>query len=238
MMSPILTIAFKELRSFFNSPLAYIFINVFLLINGWLFFQSYFLIGQATMRGFFELIPWMFLFLVPAIAMRSFAEERKLGTIELLLTMPIREYHLVMGKFLACFLFLAITVALSIMAPAVVLWSGDADFGAIVASYLGVLFMGAAYTAIGIFISSQTDNQIIAFILSVVVSFIFLLIGDLIVLQFVPSLLTPVFQYFGLGAHFDSITRGVLDSRDVIFYLTIVALFSVLTVRHLKLRKL
>lgn len=235
-MNPILTIAKKELASYFNSPLAYIFLNVFLILMAWLFFQSYFLIGQAEMRGFFSLIPWVFLFLMPAISMRTFSEEKKLGTIELLLTAPLRERDIVLGKFLACFLFLAITLALSFMIPVVVFWSGEADFGVMIASYLGALFLGSAYLSVGMYISSYTNNQIIAFLLGLATCFLFLIIGEVFVLGSLPYVLAPIFKFFGLGVHFSSIARGVLDSRDMLYYLSFIFFFLLLSMRRLQFR--
>jgi ABC-2 type transport system permease protein len=236
-MKHIWTIAKKELRSYFNSPLAYIFINVFLIITGWLFFQNYFLHGQADMRYFFGLVPWMFLFIVPAITMRVWAEEKKMGTIELLLTMPLRDHEVVLGKFLASFLFLAITLVLSFMIPVVVLWSGPADLGVILASYVGAMLMGAAYISLGVWLSSYTDNQIIAFILALITSFLFFIVGQVFVLQSIPSFLTGFFQFLGIGAHFDSISRGVIDSRDVLFYLSFIGFFLFLNVQQISSRR-
>lgn len=232
-MHHVLIIARKELRAYFNSPLAYIFINVFLVVSSWLFFQNYFVIGQADMRYFFDLMPWMFLFIIPAITMRVWAEEKKLGTIELLLTSPIKDVHIVIGKFLGAFLFLAIALLLSFMVPVVVRWSGSADLGVIFASYLGTLFLGGAYIALGIWLSAFTDNQIIAFILSIVASFLFFIIGQVFVLQSVPSFMASFFQFLGLGSHYTSITRGVLDSRDILYYLSFIGFFLFLNVRQI-----
>lgn len=232
-MNHVWTIARKELRASFNSPLAYIFINVFLVISSWLFFQNYFVNAQADMRYFFDLMPWLFLFIVPAITMRVWAEEKKLGTIELLLTMPIKDVHIVLGKFLAAFLFLAIALLLSFMVPFVVRWSGPADLGVIFASYLGTLFLGGAYIALGIWLSAFTDNQIIAFILSIVASFLFFIISQVFVLQSVPGFLASFFQFLGLGSHYTSITRGVIDSRDILYYLSFIGFFLFLNVRQI-----
>lgn len=224
-MKAIVAITKKELLSAFNSPLAYLFMIVFLLLTSWLFFQDYFLLGQADMRAFFELVPWMLLFLIPAITMRSFAEEKKLGTEELLLTMPLREYEIVLGKFFSALSFFLLTLLMSFMIPVLVLWTGPADLGVIVASYLGSFFLGASYIALGIYLSSYTDNQIIAFILTLVISFVFLIIGQLFVIQTLPSFLAPVFQFLGLASHFTSISRGVIDSRDILYYLSFIGFF-------------
>jgi len=239
-MNSIWTIAKKELRSYFNSPLAYIFIDVFLVLSAWLFFQNYFVSNQADMRGFFSLIPWFFLFLVPAITMRVWAEEKKLGTVEILLTMPVKDEYIVLGKFLASVLFLSLTLLLSFMVPVIVLWSGPADFGVIITSYIGAILLGSAYIAMGIWVSACTDNQIIAFILSILASFLFFIIGEVFVLQNIPhflNFLTPVLQFFGLGAHFNSIARGVLDSRDLLFYLSFIGFFLFLNVRQITTRR-
>lgn len=232
-MNHVWIIARKELRAYFNSPLAYIFINVFLVVSSWLFFQNYFVNAQADMRYFFDLMPWLFLFIVPAITMRVWAEEKKLGTIELLLTMPIKDVHIVLGKFLAAFLFLAIALLLSFMVPVVVRWSGPADLGVIFASYLGTLFLGGAYIALGIWLSAFTDNQIIAFILSIVASFVFFIISQVFVLQSVPNFLAAFFQFLGLGSHYTSITRGVIDSRDILYYVSFIGFFLFLNVRQI-----
>jgi len=236
-MNHIWIIAKKELKAYFNSPLAYIFINVFLIITGWLFFQNYFVLGNADMRYFFGLVPWMFLFIVPAITMRVWAEEKKLGTIELLLTMPLKDHEVVLGKFLACFLFLGITLASSFMIPVIVLWSGPADLGVILASYIGALLMGSAYISLGVWLSSYTDNQIIAFILALITSFLFFIVGQVFVLQSIPSFLTGFFQFLGIGAHFDSIARGVIDSRDILFYLSFISFFLFLNVQQIAGRR-
>jgi len=236
-MSAVWTIAKKELRSYFNSPLAYIFITVFLVVISWLFFQSYFLIGQANMRTYFAYVPWIFLFLVPAITMRLWAEEKKLGTVELLLTLPVKDEHIVLGKYLGSVLFLGITLLLSFMIPVIVLWTGPADVGVIITSYIGALFLGGAYIALGIWISAFTDNQIIAFILAIVACFAFFIIGEVFVTQRLPQFIAGIFQFLGLGSHFQSISRGVLDSRDIIFYLSFIGFFLFLNVRQIASRR-
>jgi len=211
-MTQVWTITKRELSSYFNSPLAYLFIDVFLVVTAWLFFQSYFILDQAT-------------------------EEKKMGTVELLLTLPVKDVHVVLGKFLAAFLFLAITLTLSFMIPVIVKWSGPADMGVIFASYVGSLFLGAAYISLGVWISAFTDNQIIAFILAIVVSFVLFMIGQVFVLQAVPDLLAPLFRFLGLGSHFNSISRGVMDSRDIIFYLSFIGFFLFLNVQQITGRR-
>lgn len=236
-MKPIWTIAKRELHSYFNSPLAYIFIDVFLVVTAWLFFQSYFLIGQATMRVYFAYVPWVFLFLIPAITMRLWAEEKKMGTVELLLTLPVRDETVVIGKFLASFLFLAITLALSFAVPAVVSYTGPADLGVIFSSYIAALFLGGSYIALGIWISAFTDNQIIAFILSIVAAFTFYIIGETFVLQRLPGFVGSIFHFLGIGSHYGSLTRGVLDSRDLLYYFSFIGFFLFLNVRQISSRR-
>ena len=223
----------KEFRSYFNLPIAYIYITVFLVLSSWLFLRIFFIAGQASMRNFFGIMPWIFLFFIPAITMRLWSEEKKLGTMEILMTMPVRNHEVVLGKFCASFCFLVLTVALSLPLVITVAALGDPDGGPIIGSYLGLLLMGGAYLAIGLFISSLTENQIIAFIMSIVTIFALIIIGEDMVLFSVPSFVVPVFSYLSLAAHFESIGRGVIDSRDLIYYLSIVGFFLYLNVRKL-----
>jgi len=227
----------KEFRSYFNSPIAYIFITAFLVFSGWLFFRGFFLIGQATMRPFFSILPWEFLFFVPAVTMRLWAEEKKMGTMELLMTLPLNDWEIVLGKFLAAFLFLAITVLLTFTFPLTLYYLGQPDLGPILGGYIGALLMGAAYLSIGLFISSLTENQIVAFILSVFACFGLFIIGEPIVLTALPGWLAGFFSFLGLGAHFQSIGRGVIDSRDIIYYLSVIIFFLFLNTRFVESRK-
>jgi ABC-2 type transport system permease protein len=231
------TICGKEFKAFFVSPIAYVFITVYLVVTNFLFFQGFFLINQADMRGYFGLLPWVFLFFVPAITMRTWAEEKKVKTLEILLTWPVSDLQVVLGKFLAAFAFLAVAILLSITIPITIVFLGNPDVGAIICSYVGALLMGAAYLAIGLWISSLTENQIVAFILGVVATFILFIIGSPFVTMAAPSLIVPVLTYLGLGTHFDSIGRGVIDTRDIIYYLSIIGFFLFLNVRSLESRK-
>lgn len=227
----------KEFRSYFNSPIAYIFITAFLVFSGWLFFRGFFLIGQATMRPFFSILPWEFLFFVPAVTMRLWAEEKKMGTMELLMTLPLKDGEIVIGKFLAAFLFLAITVLLTFTFPLTLYYLGKPDIGPILGGYIGALLMGAAYLSIGLFISGLTENQIVAFILSVFACFGLFIIGEPIVLTALPGWLAGFFSFLGLGSHFQSIGRGVIDSRDIIYYLSVIIFFLFLNTRFVESRK-
>ena len=236
-MQNITAIFKKEFRSYFNSPIAYIFITFFLAISSWLFFRAFFLVGQAELRRFFGLMPWIFLFFIPAVTMKLWAEEKKLGTAEILMTLPIRDYEVVLGKFLASFGLLAVTALFSLGLPFSVMYLGDPDGGTIVCGYLGLLLMGGAYLAIGLFASTLTENQIIAFILGISVCFAFLIIGEDFVLFSTPDWLFPIFSYLGLGAHYSSILRGVIDSRDIIYYLSIIGFFLYLSTLSVESRK-
>lgn len=215
----------KELMSYFNSPIAYIFISVFLVVGNWLFFKYFFIIGQASMRNYFSLLPWIFLFLAPALTMRLWAEEKKSGTIEFLLTLPITDWQAVLAKFFGSLVFLFISLLLSFTIPVTVLYLGNADLGAIIGGYLGALLLGGSYLAIGLFISSLTKNQIISFILSLLASFIAFIIGEQFVLASAPGFLAPIFGFIGLGSHFQNIAKGVIDTKDIIYYISFIFLF-------------
>lgn len=236
-MRNILILTRKELQSFFNSAIAYICIASFLMINNWLFFQDFFVVDQAGMRGFFSLIPWIFLFLMPAITMRMWAEERKSGSFEILVTLPVRSYELVMGKFLSCLLFMILIMVLTVTVPLTIWEVGSPDPGPIIGGYLGIIFLGSSFLAIGLWVSSLAINQIVAFILGVSFSFILLIIGEDLVISRVPEGLIPLFQILGLGRHFQSISRGVVDTRDIIYYLSVIGFFLYLNTRVIDSRR-
>jgi len=227
----------KELMTYFNSPIAYIFMGVFLVVGNWLFLNYFFLIGQASMRNYFSILPWIFLFLSPAITMRLWAEEKKSGTVEFLLTLPVTDWQVVLGKFLGSLFFLFITLLLSITLPISVSFLGNLDLGVVLGSYLGALFLGGAYLALGLFISALTRNQIVAFVIGLVACFIAFIIGADFVLNKAPQILLPVMKFLGLGSHFYNIARGVIDSKDVIYYLSFIFLFLWLNVRIIEKRE-
>ena len=236
-MKNILTIFQKEFKSYFNSPIAYIFIITFILFSSWLFFRTFFLIGQAHLRPLFSIFPWLFLILAPSITMRAWAEEKKMGTIEVLMTLPLKDYEVVVGKFLASFFFMITTVVLTFPLAITVYSLGTPDTGSIIGGYIGAILMGGAYLAIGLFCSSLTNNQIVAFIISTVSCFILLIIGEDIVLMSAPDTIAPLFSYLGLGTHFESISRGVIDSRDLIYYFSTIGFFLFLNTLALESRK-
>jgi ABC-2 type transport system permease protein len=169
--------------------------------------------------------------------MRLWAEERKVGTMELLMTLPVTDAEAVLGKFLASFVFLLLSLALSFVIPIVVAVLGDPDPGQIVGGYLGSVLIGAAFLAIGLFISSLTENQIVAFIVSVVGIFGLFILGEDFVLFGVPDRLVPIFSFLGLAGHYDSVSRGVVDSRDILYYLSVIGFFLYLNVKSIEARK-
>ena len=219
----------RELKSYFNTPLAYIFIVIFLFLTGIFTFYlgSFFIRGQADLKPFFNFHPWLYLFLVPAIAMRLWAEERKSGAIELLLTVSL--WSTVLGKFLAAWVFIIIALSLTFPMWITVNYLGQPDHGVIIASYLGSVLMAGGYLAIGSCVSAATKNQVIAFVISVVVCFLFTVSGAPIVLDFfaawAPQLLLDAIASFSFLTHFNAIQNGVIDLRDVIYFVSLILLW-------------
>jgi ABC-2 type transport system permease protein len=236
-MQNVMSIFKREFKAYFLSPIAYIFITVYLIATTFLFFQGFFIVDQADMRGYFGILPWVFLFFIPAITMRTWAEEKKMKTLELLLTWPVSDVEVVVGKFLASLSLLVIVLLLSLTIPISIALIGHPDAGQIIGQYIGSMLMGAAYLAIGLWVSSLTENQIVAFILGVVFTFILFIIGHPFVTMLLPSALVPLFTYIGLNSHFESIGRGVIDSRDIIYYLSVIGFFLFLNVCSISSRK-
>ena len=235
-MRNILIVLRKEFRGYFDSPIAYVFIIAFLSISAWLYFRSFFIAGQIQMRDYLFFLPWIFLVFIPAVSMRLWAEEKKMGTIEVLMTLPVRDYEVVWGKFLASFCFLFVTLALSFPIPLTLSLLGKVDMGPIIGGYVGALLLGGAYLAIGLFVSGLAENQIVAFIIAIILSFALFIIGEEIVLFSVPNALVPWFSYLGLGKHFASLQRGVIDSRDMVYYLSVIWFFLYLNIRTIENR--
>lgn len=217
----------KEFKEYFNSPIAYIVIVVFLLLSGWFFQATLFLINQADIGAFLSNVPLLFVFFVPAITMRLFSEEMKSGTIEILTTLPVKDYQIIIGKYLAAFSLLAIAIGLTLIHPFILIFLGKLDYGEIVGSYLGLLLMGAAFVSIGIFSSSLTKNQIVSFIVGFLICFVFFLLDKILTL--IPAYLVSLFEYLSIEHHFRNLSRGVIDSRDIIYYFSICAFFYTLT---------
>ena len=230
------TIAKRELGAYFSSPLAYVFIVIFLLLCGFFTFSvqpNLFDRGQASLSGtFFFWHPWFYMFLVPAVGMRLWAEERRVGTLELLLTMPVSTWQAIVGKFLASWLFLALALLLTFPVVLTVNYLGSPDNGVIFASYVGSWLMAGAYLAISCLTSAMTRTQVVSFILSVVVCLFLILAGFQPVVDFIAGFARPgVVDFvtsFSVITHFEGFQKGVLDSRDVLFFLSVIG-FSLFT---------
>lgn len=221
----------REMRSYFATPLAYVFIVIFLALAGiFTFYLGGFLPrGQADLEPFFTWHPWLYLFLAPALGMRLWAEERKTGTFELLMTLPVSIMDTVLGKFLAAWTMMGISLALTFPIWITVNVLGNPDNGVIAAGYLGSLLMSGAYLAVAACVSATTRNQVIAFVISVVLCFAFLLLGFPLILDlfrgWLPGAVIGVMSTMGFLQHFESIVRGVVDLRDVLYFLTFIALW-------------
>ena len=220
-------IAKRELGGYFTSPVAYVFIVVFLMLLGFFTFyiSRFFESGQADLRGFFEWHPWVFLVLVPAAAMRLWADERRIGTMELLLTLPVTAGEAILGKFLAAWIFLGICLLLTFPTVATVLYLGNPDMGAVVCGYVGSFLMAGAFLSIGSLTSAMTRSQVISFILAVVICLFFILAGYPPVTEvfsgWAPSWLVSFVSRLGFLPHFASIKRGVLDLGDIVYFLSV-----------------
>lgn len=222
-MKKIWIIAARELKTFFDSLTAYVLIIAFLGMSGfftWLFGSDIFLIGQATLQPFFSVAYWTLFFFTPALTMRMLAEENKTGTIELLLTKAITDWQVILGKFLACLLLIGIALALTLPYYLSVWSYGPIDHGAVWCGYLGLILMSMTYISIGLFTSSITNNQIVAFLLSLFIGVFFLIIFNVMSSNFT-GMIGEIFSYLSLSSHFDSISRGVIDSKDVIFFFSV-----------------
>ncbi len=221
----------REFNGYFATPVAYVFIIIFLLLAGFstFFVGNFFERGEADLYPFFSMHPWLYVLLIPAISMRLWSEERKTGSIELLMTLPISVFEAVLGKFLAAWAFTGLALLLSFPLWITVNYLGEPDNGVIFAGYIGSLFMAGGFLAIGGCISALTKNQVIAFVLSLVVSLIFVLSGYGIVLDFfsgwAPQALVEAVSSFSFLTHFDAISKGVIDMRDVFYFVSLIAIW-------------
>ncbi|HEX2825237.1 MAG TPA: ABC transporter permease [Burkholderiales bacterium] len=224
----------RELGGYFTSPIAYVFLVIFLLLTGFFTFTvgNFFERGEASLVSFFTWHPWLYLFLVPAVGMRLWSEERRLGTLELLLTLPITAWQAIIGKFLASWVFLALALALTFPVIITVNWLGSPDNGVIVAGYVGSLMLAGSYLAISCMTSAMTRNQVISFILSVMICLFLILAGYTPVTDLLTRWANPVvvqgIAAFSVMTHFEGFQRGVLDVRDVLFFASVIgfALFA------------
>lgn len=209
----------KEFMAYFISPIAYIVISIFLILTGWFFFSTFFLFGQAEMRSFFSLLPVIFSFIIPAITMRLFSEEFNTGSYELMLTMPLTGPDIIAGKFMAAAAFVIIMLLPTFSYPVFISFVGDLDWGPVIGGYIGAVLLGAAFSAIGLFASSLTRNQIIAFIVGMTFCFTLTLLDKM--LFFLPEGALNLFQYLGADYHFQNVAKGIIDSRDILYFLSV-----------------
>ncbi len=225
----------RELSSFFAGPVAYIVSGLFLAFSGLLFFSTFFLVNRAELRGFFGVLPMLFAFFIPALTMRLLAEERRSGSIETLLTLPVSAFDVVMGKFLAAVSYVAIMLVPTLAYVLTVAVLGSPDAGPIVGGYLGALFLAAAFSAIGLFASAVTKNQIVAFFVAFAACFVLVILDQFLVIF--PAAIVAPLDWLSAGSHFESISRGIVDSRDLLYFLSVTALFVALTVKTVRERR-
>ena len=235
-MHNILTIYKKELRSFFTTPMAYIFLVVFALVNGYFFTNTFFLYNQSDMRSLFGIVPLVYLFFIPAVSMGLISREKSLGTIEIITTLPVRERDIVIGKFLAGLTLILVALFTTLIHYITLFNVGTTiDHGAVFTGYLGLALLGGVYTAVGIFSSSLTENQVIAFIVGIAIVITFFLMDKLLV--FVPPGLAGLIQYLSTEFHLSNMSRGVIDTRNIVYFGSVIGFFLFMTTRVLESRK-
>lgn len=239
-MNKIWIIALKEFRTFFDSLTAYILLVVFLGLSGfftWISGSDIFFIGQATLQPFFSVAYWTLFFFIPALTMRMLAEENNSGTIELLLTKPITDWQIIMGKFTACLMLIIIALLLTLPYYISIAFLGNVDNGAAISGYLGLVLISSAYIGIGLFASSISNNQIVSFLVSLFIGIFFLIIFNVLASD-LTGVLGGILNYLSLSTHFQSISRGVIDSRDIIYFLSIAGLGLILAATSLSKRNI
>ena len=234
-MKNIINIVKRELYSYFISPLAYVVMGLFLLITGWFFSSTLFLVNEASLSRFFAPLQVIFLFFIPAITMRLIAEERKNGMFEQMLTMPISDWEYILGKFFSALLFLLITLAFTSFYWITVTILGNPDHGVILSSYLSALFLGGVLISIGLFASSLSSDQVVAFIVAFFISFVLYLSDKVVML--LPVWLQKIVYFVATGPHYNNMLRGVIDSRDVLYFFSMIVFFLFLSLRRLDQRK-
>ena len=235
-MHNILTIYKKELRSFFTTPMAYIFLVVFALVNGYFFTNTFFLYNQSDMRSLFGIVPLVYLFFIPAVSMGLISREKSLGTIEIITTLPVRERDIVIGKFLAGLTLILVALFTTLFHYITLYNVGTTiDHGAVFTGYLGLALLGGVYTSVGIFSSSLTENQVIAFIVGIAIVITFFLMDKLLV--FVPPGLAGLIQYMSTEFHLSNMSRGVIDTRNIVYFGSVIGFFLFMTTRVLESRK-
>ena len=226
----------KELKSYFNSPIAYIFLVIFSIINGYFFTRTFFLFNQSDMRSLFNIIPLVYLFFIPAVTMSLIAREKNLGTMEVISTLPLKDMEFVIGKFLAAFSLVVTGLIITLIHFITLMQLGtNVDYGAVFTGYLGLALAGAVYTSVGTFASSITDNQVVACIIGIFIVLIFFLMDKMLI--FMPMYLTGIIQYLSVDYHLSNISRGVIDSRNLVYFASVIGFFLFMTIRILEIRK-
>ncbi len=210
----------REMAAYFFSPMAYIVISVFLLLTGWFFTSDLFLSDNSSLRSVMNVIPFIYIFFIPAISMRLISEEKKSGTIELLVTLPISDIDIVLGKYFAALGLLVVSILFTLPYALTIIMLGDPDIGMMISGYVGLVLMGAAYLSIGVFASTVTKNQVVSFIIAFIIIFALWLINKFLMIM--PSYLVPLLQFLSIDYHYNNLGRGVIDSRDVIYYLSLI----------------
>ena len=223
----------KEFYAYFLSPIAYIVISIFLVVTGWFFFSTFFIYDLTSMRNYFTMMPIIFSFVAPAVTMRLFSEELNVGSYELLLTMPVSIRQVVLGKFLAGTIFMIVMLLPTISYPVTISFLGELDWGPVVGGYIGAFLLAGSYCAVGLFASSLTRNQIIAFIIGLAICFGLTMLSKM--LFFMPETLLGFFSYLGVDMHFANISKGIIDTRDLLYFVSVI--FIGLYATHLSIEE-
>lgn len=232
-MNQVIEIFKKEFYAYFLSPIAYIVISIFLVVTGWFFFSTFFLYDLASMRNFFAMMPIIFSFVAPAVSMRLFSEELNVGSYELLLTMPVTIRQVVLGKFLAGAIFMGLMLVPTVSYPLTISFLGELDWGPVLGGYIGAFLLAGSYCSMGLFASSLTRNQIIAFIIGLAICFGLTMLGNM--LFFLPETLLGFFNYLGADMHFSNISKGIIDTRDLLYFVSVI--FIGLYATHLSIEE-
>jgi len=226
----------KELKSFFNSPMAYIFLVIFALVTGYFFTNTFFLYNQSDMRALFSIVPLVYLFFIPAVTMSLIAKEKSVGTIETISTLPIQDRDVVLGKFLAGYSLIIIGLMVTVIHYITLAFVGtNVDHGAVLSGYFGLILLGGVYSAVGIFSSSLTENSVVAFIIGVFIVLIFFLLDKTLI--FVPDAFAGFVQYLSVDFHLSNISLGVIDTRNLVYFGSVIGFFLFLTTRIVESRK-
>tara|TARA_B100000686_G_C16730417_1_gene940326 strand:- start:629 stop:1342 length:714 start_codon:yes stop_codon:yes gene_type:complete len=226
----------REIRGFFNSPMAYIFLVIFSIFNGYFFTSTFFLYNQSDLRSLFSVVPMVYLIFVPAISMGLIARENNIGTMETISTLPLKTYEFVLGKYFAAVMLILLGLLATIIHFITLVKFGTIiDYGALFTGYIGLALVGSMYASIGTFASSITDNQVVAFIIGVFIVLVFFLMGFF--LPLVPTNLAGIIQYISVDYHYSNISRGVIDSRNIVYFLSVIGFFLIMTVQSLESRR-